>query len=77
VAGTIVRRRMTAGIGDKLGDALPAGLAGVVAIYDHEDAGAAMSALTNAVRTSSVPMDQVSPAKLKAGLEEARAGLMG
>jgi uncharacterized membrane protein len=77
LVGAIARRRVTAGIGDKLGDALPAGLAGVVAIYDHEDADAAMSALTNAVRTSSAPMDQVSPAKLKAGLQEAKAGLMG
>jgi uncharacterized membrane protein len=77
LAGEIARRRVTAGIGGKLGDALPAGLAGVVAIYDHEDADAAMSALTNAVRTSSAPMDQASPTKLKAGLQEARAGLMG
>jgi len=77
LAGQIARRRVTAGIGDKLGDALPAGLTGVVAICDHEDADAAMSALTNAFRTSSASMDQVSPAKLKAALQEARAGLKG
>ena len=77
LAGEIARRRVTAGIGDKLGDALPAGLAGIVAIYDHEDADAAASALTSSFRTSSARIDQASPAKLKAGLQQARAGLRG
>ena len=77
LAGEIARRRVTAGIGGKLGDALPAGLAGIVAIYDHQDADAAASALTSSFRTSSARIDQVSPAKLKAGLQEARAGLKG
>ena len=75
LAGEIARRRVTAGIGDKLGDALPAGLAGVVAIYDHEDADAATGALNSFFRKSSARIDQVSPANVKAGLQEARAGL--
>ncbi len=75
LAGEFARRRVSSGVGDKLGDAMPAGLAGIVAIYDHADAGAAESALLNAVRTSSAPIDEASPTTLKAGLKEARAGL--
>ena len=77
LAGEIGRRRVTAGIGDKLGQALPAGLAGIVAISDRDDADTAVGALPNAVRTSSAPMDKESPTALKAGLKEAKAGLAG
>jgi len=75
LAGEFARRRVSSGVGDKLGDAMPAGLAGIVAIYDHADAGAAESALLHAVRTSCAPIDEASPTTLKAGLKEARAGL--
>jgi hypothetical protein len=72
-----VRHRLKAGIGDKLDDALPPGSAGIIAIYEHEGAETVASALTNAIRTSTVQIDKASAKELKAGLQEASAGLAG
>ena len=77
LAGKFARHRMKAGIGDKLDDALPAGSAGIIAIHNHDAADAVAGALTNAIRTSIAQIDKASADELKAGLEEASAGLTG
>jgi uncharacterized membrane protein len=77
LAGKFARHRAQAGIGDKLDDALPPGSAGIIAIYDHDNADAVAGALANPIRTSTAQIDKASAKELKAGLEEASAGLAG
>ena len=77
VAGKFARHRAQAGIGEKMDDALPPGSAGVIAIYDHDGADAVADAVANAIRTSTAQIDKASAEELKAGLEEASAGLAG
>ena len=77
VLGKVARKRAQAGIGDKMDDALPPGSAGIIAIYDHDDAEAVAGALGNAIRSSIAQIDKASAKELKAGLEEASAGLSG
>jgi arylsulfatase len=77
VVGKLARKRVQAGIGEKMDDALPPGSAGVIAIYDHGDAEAVAGALGNAIRSSIAHIDKASAKELKAGLEEASTGLGG
>ena len=77
LAGKFARHRARAGIGDKMDDALPPGSAGIIAIYDHDGANAVAGVLTNAIRTSTAQIDKASAEELKAGLQEASAGLAG
>ncbi len=77
LAGKFARHRVQAGIGEKMDDALPSGSAGIIAIYEHDGADAVAGALTNAIRTSTAQIDKASTEELKAGLEEASAGLAG
>ena len=77
LAGKFARHRMKAGIGEKLDDALPPGSAGLIAVYEHADADAVARALGNAIRSSIAQIDKASAKELKAGLEEASAGLGG
>jgi arylsulfatase len=77
IMGKLARKRVSAGIGEKMDDALPPGSAGIIAIYDHAHAGEVGKALGNAVRTSTAEIDRASAKELKAGLEEASAGLGG
>jgi len=77
VAGKFARKRMEAGIGEKMDEALPPGSAGIIAIYDHEHAEVVDKALANAIRKSTAQIDKASAKELKAGLEEAGAGLAG
>jgi uncharacterized membrane protein len=77
VLGKVARKRTEAGIGDKMDDALPPGSAGIIAIYDHADADAVTGALGNSIRSSVSQIDKASAKELKAGLEEASAGLTG
>jgi uncharacterized membrane protein len=77
LAGKFARHRLQSGIGAKLDDALPPGTAGVIAIYEHEGADAVARTLGNAIRTSVAHIDKASAKELKAGLEEASAGLAG
>jgi hypothetical protein len=77
VAGKFARHRVQAGIGEKMDDALPPGSAGIIAIYEHDGADAVAGALANAIRTSTAQIDKASADELKAGLEEASAGLAG
>ena len=77
VLGKVARNRMESGIGEKMDDALPPGSAGIIAIYDHDDADAVTGALGNSIRSSVSQIDKASAKELKAGLEEASAGLAG
>ena len=75
--GEVARKRLEAGIGEKMDDALPPGSAGIIAIYDSDDAEAVAKALSNNIRSSTSQIDKASAKELKAGLEEASAGLAG
>src|SRR5262245_46506384 len=77
LAGKFARRRVQAGIGEKLDDALPPGSAGVIAIHEHAHAEIVDKALVNAVRKSVAQIDKASAKELKEGLAEAGAGLSG
>ena len=75
--GKFASKRVSAGIGEKMDEALPPGSAGIIAIYEHADADAVAKALSNSIRTSIAQIDKASAKELKAGLEEAGAGLGG
>jgi hypothetical protein len=77
VVGKVTRRLVGRKIGDQLDEQLPPGSAGVVAVYDHADAEKVNQALGNAIRKSTAQMDKAGTKELKAGLEEAGAGLAG
>ena len=77
VAGKFARRRLKAGIGEKLDDALPPGSAGIIAVYDHAQADSVGGTLANAIRSSIAQIDKASAEELKSGLQEAGAGLAG
>jgi uncharacterized membrane protein len=77
LAGKFARKRVESGIGEKMDDALPPGSSAIIAIYEHEDAEVVDRALGNAIRKSTAQIDKASAKELKAGLEEAGAGLAG
>jgi arylsulfatase len=77
LAGKFARHRLKAGIGEKMDDSLPPGSAGVIAVYDHAHADLVDKTLANAIRKSTAQIDKASAKELKAGLEEAGAGLAG
>jgi len=58
-------------------EALPPGSAGIIAVYDHEQAELVDETLANAIRKSTAQIDKASAKELKDGLEEAGAGLAG
>jgi len=58
-------------------ESLPPGSAGIIAIYEQEDAAEVEKALSNSIRKSIAQIDKSSAKELKAGLEEASAGLAG
>jgi uncharacterized membrane protein len=77
ITGKFARKRMQAGIGEKMDESLPPGSAGLIAVYDSDDAEAVDTVLANAIRKSTAQIDKASAKELKAGLEEAGAGLAG
>jgi uncharacterized membrane protein len=77
LAGKFARKRVQAGIGEKMDDALPPGSAGIIAVHDHQHADLVDETLANAIRKSTAQIDRASAKELKAGLEEAGAGLAG
>jgi uncharacterized membrane protein len=77
VVGKFAKHRIESGVGEKLDAALPPGSGGVIAIYDSDGADAVDQALANAVRKSVAQIDGSSAKELKAGLEEAQAGMGG
>ena len=46
-------------------DALPSGSAGIIAVYDHDDADSVAGALSNAIRSSTAQIDKASAKELK------------
>jgi uncharacterized membrane protein len=77
VAGRFAKHRIDSGIGEKLDAALPAGSAGLIAIYDSAAAETVDAALVNAVRKSVATIGGLNAKELKAGLAEAQAGMTG
>jgi uncharacterized membrane protein len=77
LTGKFAKKRVASGIGEKMDEALPPGSAGVIAIYDHANAGLVDATLANAIRKSTAQIDKASAKELKAGLTEAGAGLAG
>jgi uncharacterized membrane protein len=77
VAGKFAKHRVSSGIGEKLDDVLPDGSAALIAIYDSDDAEKVKQAIPNAIRSSVAQIDSGKAKELKAGLEEASAGLSG
>src|SRR5262245_31056051 len=75
VVGKFAKHRLESGIGDKLDQALPPNSAGLIAIYEHAGAESVETALANAAMKSTAQIDKASAKELKAGLEEAQAGL--
>ncbi len=77
VAGKFAKHRVESGIADKLDDVLPAASAALIAVYDSGDAGKVQQAIPNAIRSSVAHIDGKDAKELKAGLEQASAGLSG
>ena len=77
VAGKFARHRLESGIGEKMDAALPPSSGGVIAVYDSDSAAAVDGALSNAVKKSVAHIDGMKAKELKAGLEEAQAGMSG
>ena len=77
VVGKFARHKITSGIGDKMGAALPPGSPGIIAVYDRVKADLVTSLLASAVRTSVAEVDGGSAKELKAALAEAQAGMAG
>jgi uncharacterized membrane protein len=74
-AGKFAKHRVKSGIEEQMHDVLAAGSAMLIAIYDHAGAELVADATTNAIRTSVAQIDGTSAKDLKAGLEEAQAGM--
>src|ERR1700754_1299759 len=77
ITGKFARHRLKSGIGEKMDAALPPGSGGVIAVYDSDGAAAVSGALANAVKQSVAQIDGTRAKELKAGLEEAQAGMAG
>ena len=77
LAGKFAKHRLESGIGEKMDAALPPGSGGVIAVYDSDGAAAVDDALANAVKKSVAHIDGMKAKELKAGLEEAQAGMSG
>jgi uncharacterized membrane protein len=75
--GKFARHRVESGLEDKMGDALPPGSAGIVAIYDRAKASTVDATLASAVKKSVAQVDGGGAKKLKAALADAQAGLGG
>ena len=76
-AGKFAKHRVESGIGEKLDDVLPPSSAALIAIYESSDAEQVRVAIPNAIRSSVAQIDGNKAKELKAGLEEASAGLSG
>jgi uncharacterized membrane protein len=77
LVGKFAKHKVSSGLGEKLGDALPPGSAGILAIYDRAKADLVTATLVSAVRSSTAEIDGGSARDLKAALAEAQAGIGG
>jgi len=71
LVGKFVDHRVQAGIHDKIGENLPPGTAGIIAVFDDEQRLAVEQALPGSPAKSIVQTDKKGIAALKAGLAEA------
>ena len=71
------KHRLESGIAEKMDAALPPGSGGVIAVHDTDGAAIVDKALGNAVKKSVAQIDGTKAKELKAGLEEAQAGMSG
>jgi uncharacterized membrane protein len=74
-AGKFAKHRVESGIEEKMDGVLAAGTAMLIAIYDHAGAELVAGAIPNAIRTSVAQIEGTKAKDLKAGLEEAQAGM--
>jgi uncharacterized membrane protein len=77
LAGKFTKHKIDSGLGEKLGDALPPGSAGIVAIYDRTRTDLVNTTMTSAVLKSAAEIDGGSIKDLKAALAEAQGGMGG
>jgi uncharacterized membrane protein len=77
VVGMFAKHKIESGLGEKMGDALPPGSAGIVAIYDRGKSDTVDATLANAVKKSTAEVDGGGAKQLKAALAEAQAGMGG
>ena len=77
VAGKFAKHRLESGIGEKLDGVLPDSSAALIAVYDSGDADKVQKAIPNNIRSSVAQIDGKDAKELKAGLEQASAGLSG
>jgi arylsulfatase len=77
VVGMFAKHKIESGLGEKMGDALPPGSAGIVAIYDRSKGDVVDTTLANAVKKSTAEVDGGGAKQLKAALAEAQAGMGG
>lgn len=77
VAGKFAKHRVESGIAEKLEDTLSEGSAALIAVYESDGADAVAAAIPNAIKASVAHIDGSSAKDLKAGLEEAAAGMGG
>src|SRR6266702_2259528 len=77
LVGKFARHRVTSGLEEKMGAALPPGSAGIVAIYDRAKTDAVNATLASAVRKSVAQVDGGGAKELKGALAEAQAGMSG
>ena len=73
--GKFARHRVESGLEHMMPGALPPGSAGVVAIYDRQNAATVDATLTSAVKKSVAHVDGHSAKKLKGTLADAQCGL--
>jgi uncharacterized membrane protein len=71
------QHKVSSGIGDKLGDALPPGSAGILVIYDRAKTELVTACLVSSVRTSTAEIDGGRVKDLKAALADAQMGMGG
>lgn len=71
------QHKVSSGIGDKLGDALPPGSAGILVVYDRAKTELVTASLVSSVRTSTAEIDGGRVKDLKAALADAQAGMGG
>ena len=73
VVGKVTRKRVQAGIGEKMDEALPPGSSGVIAIYDHDDA----DAVAGGARELHPLVDRTDRQGLSEGAEGGSRGSLG
>ncbi|MFL6288380.1 MAG: DUF1269 domain-containing protein [Actinomycetes bacterium] len=77
LVGKFTKHKVSSGLGKKLGDALPPGSAGILAIYDRSKTDLVTATLVSAVRSSTAEIDGGGAKQLKAALADAQSGMGG